>query len=99
MGTLGLIGAVVFLLLFCVAGLVLALALVRTSRRPRPDVPLNCGDCRFMVPRAKVFRRETLEDEDGIVHYLCQKRWIEVTPASPTCSLGQSRSRSTTAPS
>ena len=52
----------------------------------------------YMIPRAKVYRRETLEDVDGIVHYLCQKRWIEVTPVSPRCELGKSKTRTTTVP-
>lgn len=47
-----------------------------------------------MLPHAKVYKRDTLEDpRDGLVHYLCQKRWIEVTPVSPYCELGQSKSR------
>lgn len=78
--------------------LVLALGALRRASRPRPDVPLNCGDCVFMIPRAKVYKRETLEDSDGIVHYLCQQRWIEITPYSPRCELGKSRTRRTTLP-
>jgi hypothetical protein len=78
--------------------LVFALAALRRANRPRPALPLNCGDCVFMIPRAKVYKRETLEDADGIVHYLCQQRWIEVTPYSPRCELGKSKTRLTTVP-
>jgi len=95
MGIVLLIGLVAIL---AVAGIVFALAIARAARRPRPALPLNCGDCVFMVPRAKIYRRETIEDEDGIVHYLCQQRWIEVTPYSPKCSLGRSKTRTTTEP-
>ncbi len=95
MGTFGLIGIGLFFLALCVVGLVFALLVLRTSRRPRPALPESCGDCRFMVPRARIYKRETLEDEDGLVHYLCQQRWIEVTPLSPGCSLGKSKSRVT----
>ena len=75
-----------------------ALTALRRANRPRPALPENCGDCRFMIPRAKVYKRETLEDDDGIVHYLCQQRWIEVTPFSPRCALGKSKTRLTTVP-
>ena len=75
-----------------------ALVALRRASRPRPALPENCGDCIFMLPRARVYKRETLEDADGIVHYLCQQRWIEVTPYSPRCELGKSRTRLTTAP-
>jgi hypothetical protein len=76
------------------AGLVAGLVVARQGNRPRPARPLNCGDCAFMVPRAKVYRRDTIEDpRDGVIHYLCQKRWIEVTPVSPWCELGRSKSR------
>ena len=75
-----------------------ALVALRRASRPRPALPENCGDCIFMLPRAKVYKRETLEDADGIVHYLCQQRWIEVTPYSPRCDLGKSRTRLTAAP-
>lgn len=91
-----LIGVVVALAV--VAGLVFALAVARAAHRPRPDLPTSCGDCVFMVPRARIYRRETLEDEDGIVHYLCQQRWIEITPVSPRCSLGRSKTQVTTIP-
>lgn len=86
--------ALVFLL--ALAALAFALAMARRASRPRPALPENCGDCRFMIPRAKVYRRETIEDErDGLIHYLCQQRWIEVTPYSPRCALGRSKSRTT----
>ena len=80
------------------AGLVVALAAARAANRPRPALPANCGDCVFMIPRAKVYKRETLEDLDGVVHYLCQQRWIEITPYSPRCELGKSKTRTTTVP-
>ena len=67
----------------------------RRMSRPRPDRPVNCGDCVYMLPRAKVYKRETLEDADGVVHYMCQQRWIEVTPVSPWCELGKSKTRTT----
>jgi hypothetical protein len=51
-----------------------------------------------MIPRAKVYKRETLEDLDGVVHYLCEQRWIEITPYSPWCELGKSKTRTTTVP-
>ena len=81
-----------------VTALGFALVALRRASRPRPALPENCGDCIFMLPRAKVYKRETLEDADGIVHYLCQQRWIEVTPYSPRCDLGKSRTRLTAAP-
>ena len=80
------------------AGLAVALAAARAANRPRPALPANCGDCVFMIPRAKVYKRETLEDLDGVVHYLCQQRWIEITPYSPRCELGKSKTRTTTVP-
>jgi len=58
------------------AGLFFAIAAARRMSRPRPDLPVNCGDCVYMLPRAKVYRRETIEDDDGLIHYLCQQRWI-----------------------
>ena len=94
-------GTVIFVLILAVitvSGLVLALVALRRASRPRPALPENCGDCVFMVPRAKVYKRETLEDADGLVHYLCQQRWIEVTPYSPRCELGKSKTRLTTLP-
>ncbi len=95
---MGIVLLVGLLAILAVAGLVFALAVARAARRPRPALPLNCGDCVYMVPRAKIYRRETIEDEDGIVHYLCQQRWIEVTPYSPKCALGRSKTRTTTEP-
>ncbi|HEY8655181.1 MAG TPA: hypothetical protein VIN34_00400 [Candidatus Limnocylindria bacterium] len=89
---------VVVIALAVVAGLVFAIAVARAAHRPRPALPTACGDCVFMVPRARVYKRETLEDEDGLVHYLCQQRWIEVTPVSPRCSLGRSKTLVTTIP-
>ncbi len=94
---LAVVAAIIVVLL--VAGTLFAFAVGRSARRVRPALPDNCGDCQFMIPRAKVYRRETLEDDDGIVHYLCQKRWIEVAPFSPWCTLGRSRSRVTRTPS
>ncbi|HEV2010652.1 MAG TPA: hypothetical protein VGS17_06440 [Candidatus Limnocylindria bacterium] len=86
------------LALLAAVALLFALAALRRANRPRPALPENCGDCVFMLPRAKVYKRETLEDADGIVHYLCQQRWIEVTPYSPRCELGKSKTRLTTVP-
>jgi hypothetical protein len=48
-----------------------------------------------MVPRAKVYRRETIENADGVIDYLCEKRWIDITPYSPRCDLGRSKTRTT----
>lgn len=84
--------------LLALAMIAFALAVLRQANRPRPALPRDCGDCRFMIPRAKVYRREMIEDEDGLIHYLCQQRWIEVTPVSPRCSLGHSKTRTTTQP-
>ena len=89
---------VMVLAILALAGLAFGLVVMRAASRPRPALPQNCGDCMFMVPRAKVYKRETLEDADGVVHYLCEKRWIEVTPYSPTCELGRSMTRTTTVP-
>lgn len=76
--------------------MILALRVARQMSRPRPALPVNCGDCLYMLPRAKVYKRETIEDPtDGLVHYLCQQRWIEVTPNSPWCELGKSKTRTT----
>ena len=94
-------GIVIFVAIFAllaVAALLFAFAALRRANRPRPALPENCGDCVFMIPRARVYKRETLEDVDGIVHYLCQQRWIEVTPYSPRCELGKSKTRLTTVP-
>lgn len=90
--------AIVLLAILALAGLAFALAVMRAANQPRPALPVNCGDCVFMVPRAKVYKRETLEEADGLVHYLCEKRWIEVTPYSPKCELGRSKTRTTTVP-
>jgi hypothetical protein len=98
MGNFGVIVLGLALLVLAVAGLVFALAVARAAHRPRRALPSNCGDCIFMIPRAKVYRRETLEDLDGVVHYLCQQRWIEVTPYSPRCELGKSKTLTTTVP-
>jgi hypothetical protein len=89
---------VALLILLALAALALALSAARASRRPRPALPVNCGDCVFMIPKAKIYRRETIEDDDGLIHYLCQQRWIEITPVSPRCSLGRSKTRVTTEP-
>ena len=87
--------ALILLLAFVAgAGLAAGLVIAKRGTTPRPARPLNCGDCAFMVPRAKIYRRDTIEDaRDGVIHYLCQKRWIEVTPVSPWCELGRSKSR------
>src|SRR5436309_15345918 len=98
MGSFGVFFVIFVLLVLALVGLAFALVAARAASRPRPALPLNCGDCIYMIPRAKVYRRETLEDVDGIVHYLCQKRWIEVTPVSPRCELGKSKTRTTTVP-
>ena len=86
------VGGVIFFLI-ALAAIALAVAIARAASRPRPALPANCGDCAFMIPRAKIYKRETVEDEDGLVHYLCQQRWIEVTPYSPRCSLGKSKTK------
>ena len=95
---MGIILLAVFVALLAAVALVGALAALRRANRPRPALPENCGDCVFMLLRAKVYKRETLEDADGIVRYLCQQRWIEVTPYSPRCELGKSKTRLTTVP-
>jgi hypothetical protein len=95
---MGIVILATILALLAVIALLFALAALRRASRPRPAPPENCGDCVFMIPRAKVYKRETLEDADGIVHYLCQQRWIEITPYSPRCELGKSRTRLTTVP-
>lgn len=89
---------VMMLAILALAGLAVGLVVLRSASRPRPALPANCGDCLFMTPRAKVYKRETLEDADGLVHYLCEKRWIEITPYSPRCELGRSKTRTTTIP-
>jgi hypothetical protein len=95
---MGIVILATILALFAAVALLLALVALRRASRPRPALPENCGDCVFMIPRAKVYKRETLEDADGIVQYLCQQRWIEITPYSPRCELGKSRTRLTTVP-
>lgn len=95
---LAVFAVVTVLVILALAGLALGLAVLRAANRPRPAPPANCGDCVFMVPRAKVYKRETLEDADGLVHYLCEQRWIEITPYSPRCELGRSKTRTTTVP-
>jgi Na+-transporting methylmalonyl-CoA/oxaloacetate decarboxylase beta subunit len=95
---IGVLAVLIVLVILALAGLAFALVAMRQANRPRPALPINCGDCMFMIPRAKVYKRETLEDADGIVHYLCEKRWIEVTPVSPKCELGKSKTRTTTIP-
>ena len=95
---LGVVVFVIVCVILALIGLAFALVVMRNASKPRPALPLNCGDCYFMVPRAKVYKRETLEDADGVVHYLCQQRWIEVTPYSPRCELGKSKTRLTTVP-
>ena len=89
------LGLIAVVAVAVVAALVLSLAAARRMSRPRPALPVNCGDCVFMLPRAKVYKRETIEDEDGVIHYLCQQRWIEITPNSPWCELGKSKTRTT----
>lgn len=93
MGPLAIFAIVAVVVVISVALLGFALVVARNASRPRPAPPLNCGDCVFMVPRAKVYRRETIEDADGLIDYLCEKRWIEITPYSPRCELGRSKSR------
>jgi hypothetical protein len=95
---MGIVIVAAILALFAAAALGFALVALRRASRPRPALPVNCGDCIYMVPRAKVYKRETLEDADGIVHYLCEQRWIEITPYSPRCELGKSKTRLTTVP-
>ncbi len=95
---MGIVILALILAIGTVAALLFALTALRRAGRPRPALPENCGDCIFMVPRAKVYKRETLEDADGIVQYLCQQRWIEITPYSPRCELGKSKTRLTTVP-
>jgi hypothetical protein len=95
---LGVFVFVIVSVILALVGLAFALVVMRNANKPRPALPLNCGDCRFMIPQAKVYKRETLEDADGLVHYLCEKRWIEVTPVSPRCELGRSKTRTTTIP-
>jgi len=98
MGSFAVFLVIFVLIVLALAGLAIALSAARASRRPRPALPANCGDCVYMIPRAKVYKRETIEDLDGVVHYLCQQRWIEITPYSPRCELGKSKTQTTTVP-
>ena len=98
MDSFGVFLVTLVLVALALAGLAVAVAAARAAHHPRPALPANCGDCVYMIPRAKVYKRETLEDLDGIVHYLCQQRWIEITPYSPRCELGKSKTRTTTVP-
>jgi hypothetical protein len=98
MGPVLLVVAFVFIVVVSLAALALALVAARHASRPRPALPDNCGDCVFMIPRAKIYKRETPEEADGLVHYLCEKRWIEITPYSPRCALGKSKTRTTSLP-
>ena len=95
---MGIVIIAAILAVLAAGALMFALVALRRASRPRPAPPVNCGDCVFMVPRAKVYKRETLEDADGIVHYLCEQRWIEITPYSPRCELGKSKTRLQTVP-
>ncbi len=95
MGPLAIFAIFVVFVVVSVALLGFALVVARRASRPLPALPQSCGDCVFMVPRAKVYRRETIEDADGLIHYLCEKRWIEITPNSPRCDLGRSKTRTT----
>lgn len=95
---MGLVVVAVVIALVAAGALLFAVVALRRANRPRPAPPVNCGDCVFMIPRAKVYKRETLEEADGLVHYLCQQRWIEITPYSPRCELGKSKTRVTTVP-
>jgi Na+-transporting methylmalonyl-CoA/oxaloacetate decarboxylase beta subunit len=95
---MGIVVIAALLAVLAAAALMFALVALRRASRPRAALPVNCGDCIYKVPRAKVYKRETLEDADGIVHYLCEQRWIEITPYSPRCELGKSKTRLTTVP-
>ena len=95
---MGIVIIAALLAVLAAAALMFALVALRRASRPRAALPVNCGDCIYMVPRAKGYKRETLEDADGIVHYLCEQRWIEITPYSPRCELGKSKTRLTTVP-
>jgi Na+-transporting methylmalonyl-CoA/oxaloacetate decarboxylase beta subunit len=95
---MGIVIIAALLAVLAAAALMFAFVALRRASRPRAALPVNCGDCIYMVPRAKVYKRETLEDADGIVHYLCEQRWIEITPYSPRCELGKSKTRLTTIP-
>ena len=62
MGTFAVFAVVLIVVILALAGFAFALAVARYANRPRPALPDNCGDCVYMLPRAKVYRRETLED-------------------------------------
>lgn len=91
------LGLVAVVVVAFIAALVLGVAAARRMSRPRAALPVNCGDCQYMLARAKVYKRETIEEDDGLIHYLCQQRWIEITPSSPWCDLGKSKTRTTAA--
>ncbi|MEP6694305.1 MAG: hypothetical protein ABJB39_06660 [Chloroflexota bacterium] len=93
MGPLAIFVVIAAFIVISIAALGFALVVARSASRPRPALPVNCGDCVFMVPRAKVYRRETIENAEGVIDYLCEKRWIDITPNSPRCDLGQSKTR------
>src|ERR1700730_1385223 len=98
MGSFGVFFVVFVLIVLALAGLAFALVAARAAQRPRPALPVNCGDCVFMISRAQACKPATLEDLDAVVNYLCQQRWIEITPYSPRCELGKSKTRTTTVP-
>src|SRR3989442_1893210 len=98
MGTFAVFAVALIIVILALAGFAFALGVARYANRPRPALPHNCGDCVYMLPRAKVYRRETLEDLDGVVHYLCQQRWIELTPFAPPGEHGTTKTRTTTGP-
>src|SRR5439155_22486072 len=89
MGPLAVFAIFAVLIVVSIAALGFALVVARSASRPRPAIPLNCGDCVFMIPRAKVYRQEAIEDADGLVHYLCENRWMEIPPHSQRCDIGR----------
>src|SRR3982074_1108349 len=93
MGPLAIFAIFIIVIVISLAALGFALVVARSASRPRPAPPLNCGDCVFMVPRAKVYRRETIEEADGLIHYLCEQRRTESPPDPPRCDLGRSKTR------
>src|SRR5436305_6779874 len=70
MGSFGVFFVILVLGVLALAGLALALAAARASSRRRPALPANCGDCVYMIPRAKVYfffssrRRHTICGRD-----------------------------------
>src|SRR5204863_517073 len=66
MGPLAVFAIFAVLIVVSLAALGFALVVARSASRPRPALPLNCGDCVFIIPRAKVYRQETIEDADGL---------------------------------